>query len=152
MALQYTSEVIINRPRAEVVQKMDNPDNMKHWQPGFISMEVIKGEAGKEGAVSRMKYKMGKREVEMTETITKNAFPNEFNAIYEAKNVWNEQINKFIEVDENTTRWVSESTFKMSGPMKLLLWLMPGSFKKQSQQYCDHFKAFVEEGKSVADA
>jgi hypothetical protein len=33
--------------------------------------------------------------------------------------------------------------------MKLLGVLMPGAFKKQSMEYMNNFKAFVEEGKSV---
>ncbi|NQV52099.1 MAG: SRPBCC family protein [Flavobacteriales bacterium] len=150
MALKYTCEITINKPREEVVRLMDDPANMKHWQPGFISLEPLTGTPGEKGAKSLLKYKMGRRDMEMTETISERNLPEIFSAIYEAENVWNEQINRFIEVDAYTTKWVSESVFKMGGPMKLMAWLMPGMFKKQSQQYLGHFKAFVEEGKSLA--
>jgi hypothetical protein len=35
--------------------------------------------------------------------------------------------------------------------MKLMAFIMPGEFKKQSQKYADDFKAFAEQGVSVAD-
>ncbi len=150
MALKYTCEITINKPREEVVRLMDDPSNMKHWQPGFISLDHLSGTPGEKDAKSLLKYKMGKRDMEMTETIAERSLPDTFSAIYEAKNVWNQQVNRFTEVDANTTKWVSESELKMSGPMKLMAWLMPGMFKKQSQQYLAHFKAFAEEGKSLA--
>jgi hypothetical protein len=38
----------------------------------------------------------------------------------------------------------------MSGFMKVIGFLMPGSFRKQSRQHLEDFKAFAERGKSVA--
>jgi hypothetical protein len=35
--------------------------------------------------------------------------------------------------------------------MKLMGFLMPGSFKQQNQNFLDSFKAFCETGKSVLD-
>ena len=35
--MKYQNEIIINAPREEVVTKMDNPDNMKYWQRGFVA-------------------------------------------------------------------------------------------------------------------
>lgn len=144
MALKYNTEVVITLPRERVIALFDDPANMKHWQPGFISFEPISGTPGQPGAKSRLKYKMGNREIEMIETITKRALPDEFNGIYEAKGVYNEQVNRFIALDDNRTKWVSESLFEFSGFMKLIGWLMPASFKKQSQKYLDLFRDFAE--------
>lgn len=144
MALRYTNKITINKPKARVAELMENPDNMKHWQPGFMSMEFIEGEPGKEGSKSILRYEMGSRVVEMTETIVKNALPDEFNATYEAKGVYNEQVNLFHAIDENTTEWESRTLFEFQGFMKLMGWLMPGSFKKQSCKYLELFKEFAE--------
>ena len=81
----------------------------------------------------------------MIETITVKNLPHEFSGTYEAKGVWNEVKNYFEQIDDQTTRWRSESYFKFSGFMKIIGFLMPGSFKKQSQKYLDQFKAFAEE-------
>lgn len=142
--MKYTNETIINKPIDRVVELFDNPDNLAEWQPGFISMEHIGGEHGQPGSKYRMKYKMGKRDIEMIETVLVRDLPREFTGTYEAKNVWNKVSNHFAAIDENTTRYSSENEFKFSGMMKLFAWLMPGAFKKQSQKYMDLFKEYAE--------
>ncbi|HKJ48580.1 MAG TPA: SRPBCC family protein [Christiangramia sp.] len=149
--MRYQQEITINKPRREVVEKFSNPDNMKHWQRGFIFMKPINGQMGEEGSQNLLKYDMGKREVEMTETILKNNLPDEYSATYEAKGVYNYQINKFSPTLEKTTLWTTDNEFQFSGFMKLFGWFMPGAFKKQTKKYMEDFKAFVEEGKSVLD-
>ena len=147
--MKYTVTIEINLPRAKVVELFENPDNMAQWQPGFISMEHLSGEKGKAGARSKLNYKMGKREIEMIETILVNDLPNEFSGTFEADKVWNEVRNYFEEKDENTTLWRSECEFRFKGMMKVFAFLMPGVFKKQSFKYLENFKAFAE-GETVA--
>jgi len=142
--MKYTNEIEINRPLQKVIELFDNPDNMAKWQPGFISFEHLSGVPGQPGAKSKLKYKMGKRDVEMIETITTRNLPNEFHGTYEAKGVFNVLKNYFSEPAPGKTKWVSDSEFKFSGIMKLFGWLMPGAFKKQSQKYLDLFKIFAE--------
>ena len=142
--MKYSNEVIINLPVQKVIELFDNPANLPKWQKGFISFEPISGTPGQPGAKSKLKYKMGKREIEMTETIIKRNLPAEFHGTYEAKGVYNRQKNFFTSVSENRTKWVSESEFKFSGMMRWMGWLMPGLFKKQSQKYLDDFKEFSE--------
>ena len=93
---------------------------MKHWQPGLISFEHISGDHGKPGAKMLLKYKMGKREVEMIETILVRNFPDEFTGTYEAKGVWNKVRNTFSEPKPGITVWTSENEFKFKGFMKLM--------------------------------
>ena len=142
--MKYSNEVTINRPLEKVIELFDNPANMPKWQPGFISMEHLSGTPGQPGAKSKLKYKMGKREIDMIETITTRDLPKEFHGIYEAKGVYNVQKNYFSSIGENQTKWVAETEFRFSGFMKLFGWLLPGTFKKQSQQFLDLFKAFAE--------
>lgn len=147
--MKYTTQIEINLPREEVLQKFENLDNLKHWQKGLISYEPISGIPGEEGAKCRLKYKMGKREIEMIETITRKNLPQELFATYEAKGVYNLQENFFEKTDTNTTSWVSHCEFRFSGFMKIIGTLMPGAFKKQSVQYMEDFKKFAETGKSL---
>ncbi len=147
--MKYTCEIEINLPREKVIELFDNPDNMRFWQPGFISFTPLSGTPGREGAKSRLMYKMGKREVEMIETITKRNLPEEFNGIYEAKGVFNVVNNRFVVLSPDKTKWMSESEFQLSGIMRLFGFLMPGAFKKQSYKYLVHFKEFAEQGKKV---
>lgn len=147
--MKYTQVITINLPREEVVEKFSDPGNFRHWQRGFISFKPLSGDFGKAGSKNELKYKMGKREIEMTETVLRNDLPDEFESTYEAKGVYNVQKNRFKEIDKNTTEWISESEFKFSGFMKIMGWIMPGAFKKQSYQFMEDFKAYAEEGKSV---
>jgi len=149
--MKYTSEITINLSREDVIKKLDNPENMKHWQEGLLGYKQLSGEPAKEGAKMELHYKVGKREMTMVETILKNNFPDEFHATYNAKGVHNIQKNSFEVIDDHTTKWISESEFQFSGfMMKLMGFLMPGVFKKQSKKYLSDFKAFAEEGISVA--
>ena len=142
--MKYSNEILIQKPLSEVILLFDSEENLFKWQPDLLSFEHVSGQKGKVGAVSKLRYKMGKREIEMKETITVKKLPKEFSAVYEAKGVWNEVSNYFKEVEGDATLWISENHFEFQGFMKLVGWLMPGSFKKQSKQFLERFKAFAE--------
>ncbi|MBZ9731194.1 SRPBCC family protein [Salegentibacter sp. JZCK2] len=147
--MKFTSEIKIAKPRTEVIEKYSNPDNIKHWQRGFISMNPISGILGEEGSKNKLKYKIGKRKIEMEETIITNDLPEQFHANYTAKGVYNIQENFFEETPGNQTLWISRNEFKFSGLMKLMGIFIPGAFRKQSYQYMKDFKDFVENNESV---
>ncbi|MCL6275617.1 SRPBCC family protein [Muricauda sp. 2012CJ35-5] len=149
--MKYTCEITIDLPRDKFIEKLDNPEHMKHWQRGLVGYEHLSDSPESEGAQMRLKYKMGKREFEMVETIIKRNLPEEFHTTYDTKGVHNIQKNYFQEVN-GKTQWTSESEFQFSGfGMKLMAFLMPGAFKKQSMKYLMDFKAFAENGTSVLD-
>ena len=87
--MQYKLEIEIKADRDKVVALMDDPANMPHWQRGFVAMEHLSGELGQEGSKSKLTYQLGKRNIEMIETITRRDLPAHFDAIYETGNVWN---------------------------------------------------------------
>ncbi|MFT6922184.1 MAG: hypothetical protein ACJA1C_001186 [Crocinitomicaceae bacterium] len=142
--MNYTSQVIIDAPIDKVIILFDNPENMSKWQEGFISMTLKSGEDRKPGAKYDMKYKMGKREIEMVETILEHDLPRIFSATYEAKNMWNQVDNSFHPTEDGKTLYTTDNTFKMRGMMKIIGILMPGAFKKQSQKFLNDFKTYVE--------
>lgn len=146
--MKYTTEIKIAKPIEEVIEKFSDPHNIKHWQRGFISMEPVSGKLGEEGSRNRLKFKMGKRVIVMEETIIKNDLPGQFHAKYSSKGVFNTQENFFEETPENRTLWITHHEFRFSGFMKLMGVFMPGAFRKQSQQYMQDFKAFVENKQS----
>jgi len=147
--MKFTTEVEINLPREKVVELFDSPDNMPKWQTGLLSFEHVSGEAGQLGAKSKLKYKMGKREIKMIETITHRKLPDEFFGTYETKGVWNEVKNFFSETGPSKTNWRLETEFRCSGLMKLMVAFAPGIFKKQTLKDMINFKAFAENEKQV---
>lgn len=145
MSLKYSIDLEINAPREKVIKLFDSTENLVKWQKGLVSFNHISGDAGQVGAKSELKYKMGKREIEMVETITVRNFPDSFSATYETKDVWNHHENFFLEKEDNKTLWTTHTEFKCSSLfMKLMITLMPGMFKKQSLQTMRDFKNFVE--------
>ena len=142
--MKYSVDIVIDKPRDELISLFDDADNMKKWMRGLESFETIEGTPGQEGARAKMIFQMGKRRVEMIETILKRNFPHEFTGTYEAKGVYNKIINRFEEINESQTKYITEHEFRLKGFMRLFAWLMPGAFKKQSRQYLQDFKTFAE--------
>lgn len=149
--MKYTTEIEIDLPRDKMLALLEDPANMKHWQRGLQSFRQLSGEPGAEGARMELEYQMGKRQLVLVETILKKDLPDEFHMTYDAKGVHNIQKNYFEALEGGRCRWTSESEFQFSSlPMKLMGWLMPGAFKKQSLAYLRDFKNFAETGASVA--
>jgi uncharacterized membrane protein len=142
--MKYTTEIEINKPIDKVIKLFDDPGNMDKWMVGLQSFEPLSGTPGQAGARSRLKFKMGKREIEMIETITLRNLPDEFDGTYEAKGVFNIVKNRFINLSDTKTKYITENEFRFKGFMKLIAFFMPGAFKKQSQKYLVDFKKFVE--------
>ena len=150
--MHYTCEITVDLPRDRMVEILDKPENMKHWQRGLISYRQLSGQPGQQGAQMELEYQMGKRHLVMVETIIKRNMPFEFHSTYDTKGVHNIQKNYFKELEDGRSRWISESEFQFSGfMMKLMGWLMPGAFKKQSMKYLEDFKHFAETGTSVSN-
>lgn len=144
--MKFTCAVEINAPITKVVELFDNTDNLKEWQQGFVSHEHVSGTPGAVGAKSKLTYNTGKRIIELTETITAKNLHSEMTALYEHSHMVNTMSNRFSPVSQHKTKMetIIEYT-KFYGFMpKLMSILTPGTFKKQTQQWLENFKAFVE--------
>ena len=149
--MKYTVDIEINLPRSRVVELFDSTENRYKWQQGLQSIDAIEGETGEEGSKSKLVFKMGKRNMEMVEVITKKTPPEIYNATYEAKGVFNVVNTRFTEAGPDKTHWESENEFRFGGFMKLIGLLMKGAFPKQSLKYMKDFKAFAEKGTDVRE-
>lgn len=152
MALEYDTSIVIDLPRDKVIELFDNPGNLPKWQKGLLSFEPLSGEPGQVGAKSKLVFLMGSRRMEMVETITRRDLPDAFDGTYDVEGVHNLVQNRFSELGPDRTLWESHNVFEMkSFFMKVMGFLMPGMFKKQSQQFAEDFKAFAERGVDVRD-
>lgn len=142
--MKYTVEVDIDRPLNEVVEKFDNQENYSSWMKGLESFENIEGKQGQEGAKTKFKFNMGKRKMEMIETVLKRNLPEQYLVSYEVNGVYNEVDNRFEKIDDTTTLYTTHQYFKFKGFMKIIGLLFGRSFKKQSLKYANDFKKFVE--------
>jgi uncharacterized membrane protein len=145
--MKFTCQVEINLPIEKVIPLYQNVDNLKHWQDGFISYKHVSGNPGKKNAKSKFEYQIGKRKIELIETIIINDLPHQFSGLYETKEMTNTMTNSFEEADTNKTLYTTHIEYtQFNGLMpKLMAKLFPGMFRKQTQKWLNQFKEFVEE-------
>ena len=161
--MKYTVSIEIGMPRQEVAQLLADPAHLPKWLRGLVLHEPLTGIHGEPGTTSRVVMKMGKQQIECTETITRRE-PADLRAIPKGgvvyfdreivgEGVWSAVRDRLTEAGPQTTLWQSESEYRFSGMlMRLVALLMPGAFRKQSQQHMQDFKAFAEQGQDVRDA
>jgi hypothetical protein len=144
--MKFKGSIDINKPQQIVAELFADPDNLKEYQDGFQKKELISGQMGQEGAVSRMYYKDAKREMELLETITSNRLPDSFEASYQHKFMDNTMKCRFVPIDNNKTRYEYEFEYtRISWVIpRLIAILFPGIYRKQGEKWMDQFKAFVE--------
>lgn len=158
--MEYTVSIEIALPREKVLQLLADPAHMPKWLRGLVLHEPVNGVHGELGTTSRVVFQMGKRRMEATETITRlepadlHAIPRSVVVHYDreivSEGMWQAQRDRIIDAGPDTTLWESESEFRFDGLlMRLMGRLMPGTFRKQSRQHMQDFKAFAEQGTDV---
>lgn len=143
--MKYTCTIDINLPLDKTVALWSDENNFKEWQDGFKSIEHLSGTPNTEGAKSKIILQEKKR-LELIETLISVDLPKEKTALYEHIKMTNTQTSRFIAIDQNNTRYISEVEYtKFNGIMiKLMAKLFPSMFKMQSQKWMNQFKEFAE--------
>jgi uncharacterized protein YndB with AHSA1/START domain len=141
--MKYTTEITINLPRERVVSLMDDPANLKKWQPTLQTFEHIEGEPGTVGAKTKLVYNEKGRKMEMVETITSHNLPDELAMKFEASGVHNVSESHFYDAGDKT-KWIMENEFQFSGFMVLIGLFMRGAFPKETRASMQRFKDFAE--------
>ncbi len=160
--MKYTVSIEIAMPREEVVQLLADPAHLPKWLRGLVVHEPLNGEHGQVGTKSRVVLQMGQQKIEGIETITRREpadlreIPKgsvvHFDREIVVKGMWSAVRDRLTEAGPDTTLWVSESEYRFNNLlMRLVGILMPGSFRKQSLQHMQDFKAFAEHGKDVRE-
>jgi hypothetical protein len=140
--MKYRIEVVIKKPRSEMLVLFQDVEFMKKWQPGFQSLEVIEGQPGEVGSKSRLTYVTKDKPSEIIETIILKELPDRFDFLYEAKNVKNWARNSFVDQGDQVL-WIAEHEFAFSGIMKAL-GLFKAMFVKQTTRDMNTFKTVAE--------
>ena len=144
--MKHAGSIQINKPKEVVARFFADPAYLGEYQDGFIRKELVSGQEGQTGAVSRMYYKYGKRDMIMTETITRNDLPDAFEAHYHHKHMDNTWQCRFTSLDENRTEYsyAFEYTRIDWFMPRLIAILFPGVYRKQGEKWMRQFKEFVE--------
>ena len=145
--MKFKSSIDINKPKEIVAAYFANPKFLGEYQDGFIRKDLMSGEEGEEGAISKMYYEQGRQKLELTETVIKNQLPDVFEGHYHHIHMDNTMKCTFTAIGENQTRYDSEIEYtEVRGFMpKLLFKFFPGMFRKQAEKWMKQFKVFVEQ-------
>lgn len=144
--MKFTCTTEINLPVNKVVDLYSNTDNLSKWQDGFVSKELISGNAGQPNAKSRILMTFRNKKMELIETIQSNNLPSQITALYEHEHMINTMTSRFQSINDNKTTFnidIHYTSFIGFIP-KLMSVIMPGVFKKQTQKMVDSFKTFAE--------
>jgi hypothetical protein len=161
--MKYIVSIEIAVPLERAVQLLADPAQLPKWLRGLVLHEPLNGTHGQVGTTSRVVLQMGKQKFEGTETITRrdpvdlHGIPKgsvvHFDREIVGEGMWSAVRERLSEAGPRTTLWQSENEYRFSGLlMRLVAFLMPGAFRKQSLQHMQDFKAFAEQGKDVRDA
>ena len=144
--MKYKGSIEILKSRDEVVKYFADPKYLGEYQDGFIKKDLISGKLGQDGAISKMFYKYGNRDMELTETIIANRLPESFESSYHHKHMDNFMRCIFIALDDNRMRYEYEFEYtRISWVVpKLMAILFPGMYRKQGEKWMQQFKKFVE--------
>jgi hypothetical protein len=160
--MKYTVSIEIALPLERVAQLLADPTHIPKWLRGVVLHEPLNGLHGQVGTKSRVVMQTGGQKFEATETITRRE-PADLHGIPKgsvvhfereivAEGMWSAARERLTEADPDTTLWVSENEYRFSNLlMRLVGLLMPGTFRKQSLQHMQDFKAFAEQGKDVRE-
>jgi hypothetical protein len=160
--MKYSNSVEIALPQERVGQLLADPAHLPKWLRGLVLLEPMSGIYGQLGTKSRVVMQSGQRKIECTETITRrdptdlHGIPKEsvvhFDREIVGPGMWSVVRDRLTEANPEMTLWESESEYRFSGLlMRLAGLLMPGAFRKQSQQHMQDFKAFAEQRKEVRE-
>ena len=143
--MKYSSYVDINKPLGVVVDFYSDSNNLKKWQDGFVKKEWIYGNPMDNGAVSKLYYSYGKRNMVLTETIISNRLPDSFEAEYHHKHMDNTMKCQFIPLDASRTRYMYEFEYtRMNWMPRLMAILFPGMYRRQGEKWMNQFKEQIE--------
>lgn len=144
--MKFKGSIEIKKPILLVTELFADTNSLKEYQDGFVRKELVSGQEGKNGAISKMYYKYGSRDMILTETIINNNLPDSFEAFYHHKHMDNTMKCQFKALDTNLTKYEYEFEYtRMNWIMpKLIAILFPGMYRKQGEKWIRQFKEFVE--------
>ena len=161
--MKYTVSIEIALPLERVALLLADPANIPKWLAGVVLHEPLNGLHGQVGTQSRVVMETGQQRFEAIETITRRDpadlrnLPKGSAVHFEreivGEGMWSAAHERLTEAGPNSTLWESENTYRFSSwMMRLVGLLMPGTFRNQSQQHMQDFKAFAELGQVVRQA
>ena len=136
--------ITINQPPEKVWDLFMDPNNLKHWLTGFVSVTHLKGQPGEAGSSSSLKFMERGKEMEVIETVLQVKPPQQYTIKMEHKAFENETDVRLISFGNRTEMIQTVQFFPKQFLMKLMMPLIKGAMKKRMENELIRFKNFVE--------
>lgn len=144
MANSIKVNVTVNAPVEKVWDIFMNPDYLKHWLSGFVSIEHLSGSIGKQGSTSKMKFMERGKELEVTEKVLFNNPMQQYSFEMQHETLNTLTDVRFVSIGQ-VTEIIQAVQFSPKGIfMKLMMPLMKGTMKKRMSNDLKNLKEFIE--------
>lgn len=143
--MNFTAQIVIDRPWERVVELLRNQDHLAMWQPDWRYAPLLAGKLDQVGSQRRVSIQIQAIKIEMIETIVAFNPPNLISCVYTARGVRNLVENRFFTDASNSTRWVINNSIQFSGLMAFMGPVVGDYVVRQTTSAMQRFKQFAEE-------
>lgn len=143
--MKYTMEMDIDASVEAVAAIANQPSEWRNWLEGLKDFEHLSGTNGKAGALYRLVFITGKREMEFTAEIIQNELPELMRMTMEACNLVATTTTRLHAIDAKRTHYISEQDFAFKGLFNQMVgFVLQREFKAQTRRHLANFKRLVE--------
>jgi hypothetical protein len=143
LKMKSTYETVINVNREKLAEFYADPAHNILWMDDLLQCDLISGARGMIGSKYRVIPKDGK--MSFIATILSKNLPYECRLLMECKSVNVMVTGRFIEIDEEKTKFLSEEIFIFNGLFSKLASLFAArAVRKAHHKHMESFKSYAE--------
>ena len=143
--MEFSHEVLIDKPIALVWAYTNNVENLKFWANGYIGSEQISGNSGEPGSVSIRKYFMRGRLVSVKEEVLEVSKFEYLKLRQHMLSQITEVETRTISINENQTKVIMNFNFQMTNAYhRFLLKLSKNNLRKRVIKTVNKLKPLIE--------
>ncbi|HYF31713.1 MAG TPA: SRPBCC family protein [Chitinophagaceae bacterium] len=136
--------ITINASSQKVRGHLMNPDDLKHWLTGFVSVKPLTGTIGEAGSTSQLKFMEGGKEIEVIETVLLSNPNQQYSFRMESASFSSENDIRLISLGDRT-ELIQTVQFQPKGFfMKLFIPFIKGAMKKRMHNELLKLKDLIE--------
>ncbi|NNE99316.1 MAG: SRPBCC family protein [Pyrinomonadaceae bacterium] len=143
--LNYENTVSINKPPAEVWEKMMESENMGKWLKGFKSIETLSGEPGTVGSKYKIVIEEDGNRFEAIETVTEVVEDKRFAFTLDGEVLTNDVVVSLADKGLTTEYTQAETVEGKGFLMRAMFFWLQSEFSGRSKESLESFKKFAEE-------
>ncbi len=109
---EYTIQMMIEKPIDQVTSFYINRKTMPLWEKGLTEISDIKNKLFEQDSEGFLLFSINGYQMSMKTSVISNHLPSEITMVYEVPGAWNQCINRF-EAIQNQTKWTMDVIFEM---------------------------------------